>query len=182
MQPQPTATRWNSSTRYPRKHRHAGLLCGTAWTLSQRSGRSPAKATGSRRLFAEHEQDDFRRYRDGEVDTPPLLPPEPEPRTLKDLAAELFWDIRHLEEIERLHEDKRHVVFYGPPGTGKTYEAQKLADYFAGEHGSTRLVQMDPSYAYERFCRGLAVCPRLAGSACSRGTAQADRATGGEDA
>ena len=100
------------------------------------------------------EHDAFRRYRDGEEIVKPPPPPKPPPKTLQDLAAELLWDVGHLEEIERLLEAKRQVVFYGPPGTGKTYVAQELAEHFAGEHGSTDLVQFHPSYAYEDFVEG----------------------------
>ncbi len=78
----------------------------------------------------------------------------PQAMTLQDIAGELLWDVGHLEEIERLLADKRQVVFYGPPGTGKTYVAQRLAKYFAGEHGSVDLVQFHPSYAYEDFVEG----------------------------
>ena len=60
-------------------------------------------------------------------------------------------------------------MFYGPPGTGKTYVAQKLADYHAGEHGSTRLVQFHPSYAYEDFVEGYRPTESLAGSASRDG-------------
>ena len=110
----------------------------------------------------QNEHEAFADYReqipvvDGDVDAdpPPLPTPPPPPKTLQDFAADLFWNASHLEEIEKLVEDKRQVVFYGPPGTGKTYVAQKLADYFAGEHGSTRLVQFHPSYAYEDFIEG----------------------------
>ena len=61
----------------------------------------------------------------------------------------------HLEEIERLLEDKRQVVFYGPPGTGKTYVARKLARLFRRRtENRTALVQFHPSYAYEDFIQG----------------------------
>ena len=93
----------------------------------------------------------------GSLDGAEVSPPEPvDPpaRTLQAVARDLLYKTGHLEDIERLLEDKRQVVFYGPPGTGKTYVAQELADYFAGEHGSTRLVQFHPSYAYEDFIEG----------------------------
>ena len=104
------------------------------------------------------EHETFLSYRKGGVgpEPPPPEPPEvwPPARTLQDVADKLRWRVSHLEEIERLLEDKRQVVFYGPPGTGKTYVAQELAEYFAGEHGSLDLVQFHPSYAYEDFIEG----------------------------
>ena len=76
------------------------------------------------------------------------------PETLDDLAARLFWDADHLQDIQRLLKDKRQIVFYGPPGTGKTFVAQELARHFARAEGSTDLVQFHPSYAYEDFVEG----------------------------
>ncbi len=74
--------------------------------------------------------------------------------TLHDLAARLYWDAEHLQNIQRLIEDKGQIVFYGPPGTGKTFVAQELASHFARAEGSTDLVQFHPSYAYEDFVEG----------------------------
>ena len=66
----------------------------------------------------------------------------------------MLWDAKRLAEINLLLEAKLQLVFYGPPGTGKTYVARRLAEHFAGEHGSTDLVQFHPSYAYEDFVEG----------------------------
>lgn len=105
-------------------------------------------------FFAEDEREAFLAYR---AQGPPVDDDEdgdPAQTGLENLARRLRWDTSHLQEIERLLEDKRQVVFYGPPGTGKTYVAQELAEYFAGEHGSLDLVQFHPSYAYEDFIEG----------------------------
>lgn len=106
----------------------------------------------------EDEHEAFLSYREGRngVESPPPEPPEvPVPaRTLEDIADKLRWHVSHLEEIERLLEDKRQVVFYGPPGTGKTYVARELGEHFAGAKSRTALVQFHPSYAYEDFIQG----------------------------
>ncbi len=96
----------------------------------------------------------FLRYREGIPPPPPPPRPLPEPETLQNVADRLRLDVSYLLKIERLLEDKHQVVFYGPPGTGKTYVAQELASYFAGAEGSTDLVQLHPSYAYEDFVEG----------------------------
>ncbi len=74
--------------------------------------------------------------------------------TLDDLATRLLWDAEYLQDIRRLLEDKRQIVFYGPPGTGKTFVALELARHFASEGGSVDIVQFHPSYAYEDFVEG----------------------------
>ena len=105
-------------------------------------------------VLPESEHEAFLGYREGKNGVEPPPPPPPPPKTLRDVADKLRWHVSHLEEIEKLLADKRQVVFYGPPGTGKTFVAQELAKYFAGEHGSTDLVQFHPSYAYEDFIEG----------------------------
>ncbi|MCY3913241.1 MAG: AAA family ATPase [Chloroflexi bacterium] len=100
-------------------------------------------------VLPEEEHEAFLSYREG--GTGPKPPPA---RTLQGIADKLRWHVSHLEEISKLLDDKRQVVFYGPPGTGKTYVAQELAECFAGEHGSVDLVQFHPSYAYEDFIEG----------------------------
>ena len=80
-------------------------------------------------------------------------PPIGEP-DLRALAEELLLPVDFLQNIERLLEEKRQVVFQGPPGTGKTYVAQKLAVCLAGSHEKITLVQFHPSYSYEDFVQG----------------------------
>ena len=84
---------------------------------------------------------------------PPVEPPIGEP-DLRTLAEELLLPVDFLENIERLLEDKKQVVFQGPPGTGKTYVAQKLAVCLAGSNEKITLVQFHPSYSYEDFVQG----------------------------
>jgi MoxR-like ATPase len=76
---------------------------------------------------------------------------------LGPLAKDLLLDVKFLEEIEELLEDKKQVIFYGPPGAGKTYVALKLAEALGGgaeEVTSVEVVQFHPSYAYEDFVEG----------------------------
>ena len=76
---------------------------------------------------------------------------------LDPLAKDLLLDVKFLEEIEELLEDKKQVIFYGPPGAGKTYVALKLAEALGGgdeEVSSVEVVQFHPSYAYEDFVEG----------------------------
>lgn len=73
---------------------------------------------------------------------------------LESLADNLHLDVSFLEEIERLLNDKRQVIFQGPPGTGKTFVARKLARHLAGADERVSLVQFHPSYAYEDFVQG----------------------------
>ena len=106
-------------------------------------------------VLPEDEHEAFLGYREGSETLRPPEPVEPPARTLESVAADLHYnDVSYLEEIERLLEDKRQVVFYGPPGTGKTFVAEKLARHFAGAESRTALVQFHPSYAYEDFVEG----------------------------
>ncbi len=82
---------------------------------------------------------------------PAPLPPQCNLQTLSD---ELLLNAEFLDEIEKLLDDKRQVIFQGPPGTGKTYVAQALANCLAGFKDRVTLVQFHPSYAYEDFVRG----------------------------
>ncbi len=74
---------------------------------------------------------------------------------LAKLANELLFEPSFVQEIWKLLEDKRQVVFYGSPGTGKTYVAGKLAACLAESEDRVRTVQFHPSYAYEDFVQGL---------------------------
>ncbi len=98
--------------------------------------------------------------RDGIVDPPESdklddedIPPSPSP-TLANLANNLNLDIKFLEEIETLLDDKKQVIFQGPPGTGKTFVARKLAKHLAGADDRVSLVQFHPTFAYEDFVQG----------------------------
>ena len=82
--------------------------------------------------------------------------------TLEQVAEECFLPVGFLQEVVKLLDDKRQVVFQGPPGTGKTWVAQRLAEHLAGgDMERVRLVQFHPSYAYEDFIQGFR--PRLSG-------------------
>ena len=87
----------------------------------------------------------------------------PPPPCLQALAEEVLLSVDSLQNIERLLNEKKQVIFQGPPGTGKTYVAQKLAHCLAGSNKRVTLVQFHPSYAYEDFVQGFR--PRTTGSA-----------------
>jgi len=79
--------------------------------------------------------------------------------SLSDLAAELLVGEDWLEEVVRLLEEKRQVIFQGPPGTGKTYVARRLGRHFEEQGGRTETVQFHPSYSYEDFVEGYRPAP-----------------------
>ena len=73
---------------------------------------------------------------------------------LAGLAERLLVEVRFLEDIVELLEDKGQVILYGPPGTGKTYLARELARVLAIDESCRALVQFHPSTSYEDFFEG----------------------------
>lgn len=71
-----------------------------------------------------------------------------------EAAEDLYLEVGFLEDILRLLDRHRQVVFYGPPGTGKTFIAQRLARIVAPDAEQRRLVQFHPSTSYEDFVEG----------------------------
>ncbi len=83
-------------------------------------------------------------------------------KSLAQVAEECFLPVGFLQEIVKLLDDKKQVIFQGPPGTGKTWVAQRLAEHLAGGDAKrVRVVQFHPSYAYEDFVQGFR--PKLSG-------------------
>lgn len=81
-------------------------------------------------------------------------------RFIKLHESSLYATHQH-EDIRRLIEEKKQVVFYGPPGTGKTYSAIRFAEWFRAKTGTIslgddqmRTVTFHPSFAYEDFLEG----------------------------
>lgn len=74
--------------------------------------------------------------------------------TLQETAEKLLVDVKLLDDIVELLEDKRQVILYGPPGTGKTYLARELAEALAPQESCRELVQFHPSTSYEDFFEG----------------------------
>lgn len=74
----------------------------------------------------------------------------------REFADSLHMELEPLQEIAELLEENRQLVLYGPPGTGKTYLAKHLAAELADDTTDERvkLVQFQPSYAYEDFFEG----------------------------
>ena len=94
--------------------------------------------------------------RDSETPMPHASSPQnPDDTAISSLADELLLDRGFLDQIAKLLEEKRQVIFQGPPGTGKTYVARKLAECLAGSSDCVTIVQFHPSYAYEDFVQGL---------------------------
>ena len=82
--------------------------------------------------------------------------------TLEALAEQVYFPVDFIENIKRLIEEKKQVIFQGPPGTGKTYVARALAEHLAASaQDHVTLVQFHPSYAYEDFVQGFR--PRVDG-------------------
>jgi len=83
------------------------------------------------------------------------------PCSLKSVADNLLFEVKYLEKLQTLLEDKKQVILYGPPGTGKTYLAKKFAEHFlcdpakgTWDPNRLQLVQFHPSYSYEDFVEG----------------------------
>lgn len=76
------------------------------------------------------------------------------PRTLQQLADELFVPDDFLDTLLELLRERGQLILYGPPGTGKTYIARKLLEFIAPESQRREVVQFHPSYSYEDFVEG----------------------------
>ena len=79
---------------------------------------------------------------------------EPLAIALEEAAEDLLFDVKFLNDIVELLEDKGQVILYGPPGTGKTYLAQRLAEALSPDTDARTLVQFHPAYSYEDFFEG----------------------------
>ena len=76
--------------------------------------------------------------------------------TEKDFAKEVFIDKNKYEEIDKLLERKKNIIFQGSPGVGKTFLAERFAYYKMGERNDKRIkmLQFHESYSYEDFIIG----------------------------
>ena len=112
--------------------------------------------------FTEDERAAFLAWRSGQsVPAPTPAPAQAErgeerssPRSLQQLADELFVPEEFLDTVLTLLRERGQLVLYGPPGTGKTYIARKLMEFVAPEPDRRAVVQFHPSYSYEDFVEG----------------------------
>lgn len=112
--------------------------------------------------LAERHSDDGDDLDDDDERDEPDDGPERLAAALASAAEDLLCEVKTLNDVVELLEDKGQVVLYGPPGTGKTYFAQRLARALtsggaisrADESGTFSLVQFHPAYSYEDFFEG----------------------------
>nr|MDA8359439.1 AAA family ATPase [Actinomycetota bacterium] len=112
--------------------------------------------------FTDDERAAFLAWRSGQsVPAPAPTPAHVErgeersaPRSLQQLADELFVPEEFLDTVLTLLRERGQLVLYGPPGTGKTYIARKLMEFVAPEPDRREVVQFHPSYSYEDFVEG----------------------------
>jgi 5-methylcytosine-specific restriction enzyme B len=112
--------------------------------------------------FSDDERAAFLAWRSGQSVPAPAPAPaegreeeEPSaPRTLQQLADELFVPEDFLDTLLALLRERGQLILYGPPGTGKTYVARKLMEFVAPESQRREVVQFHPSYSYEDFVEG----------------------------
>lgn len=74
----------------------------------------------------------------------------------EDFLKEVFIDEIKYNEIKKLLERKKNIIFQGSPGVGKTFLAKRLVYSLLGEKDDSkiRMVQFHESYSYEDFIMG----------------------------
>ena len=87
-------------------------------------------------------------FQDNKIIEPPIVE-EPEDYTEEYFAKEVFIDKNKYEEIDKLLERKKNIIFQGSPGVGKTFLAERFAYYKMGERNDKRIkmVQFHESYS-----------------------------------
>lgn len=74
----------------------------------------------------------------------------------EDFLKEVFIDETKYNEIKKLLERKKNIIFQGSPGVGKTFLAKRLVYSLLGKKDDSkiRMVQFHESYSYEDFIMG----------------------------
>lgn len=89
-----------------------------------------------------------------------VTPPPGERKThsysKEDFLKEVFIDEIKYNEIKKLLERKKNIIFQGSPGVGKTFLAKRLVYSLLGEKDDSKIkmVQFHESYSYEDFIMG----------------------------
>ncbi len=72
----------------------------------------------------------------------------------KKIKESIFLKDEEIDEILKLIEVKKNLIFQGPPGTGKTFTAYSIALLLSESKDRIEKVQFHQSYSYEDFIMG----------------------------
>lgn len=83
---------------------------------------------------------------------------------MNSISDDIFLSKEEINQILRLLQRKKSIIFTGPPGVGKTFIAKNLINKYFSDvaESSIEMVQFHQSYSYEEFIEGLK--PQMDGS------------------